>query len=275
MTLQRRALLVGALALPLSIAACKGDGSQGNAGATASAAPETEVVVFAAASLGEAFRALEPVFVGRHPGAKVTFQLAGSQELRTQIEHGASADVFASADTAHMDALVTQERVIDPRIFARNEPVMVVASNRKADLATFADLPKAERIVVGEATVPIGRYTGQILDKANATLGADFRARVDAKVISRELNVKQVLAKVTLGEADAGIVYRTDARAAKDVAVVVIPPELNVVATYPIARVERAAHPDLGRAFVALVLSAEGRAVLAEHGFGVDAEPPR
>jgi len=116
--------------------------------------------------------------------------------------------------------------------------------------------------------VPIGAYTLQILQKAATKLGADFPARVQAKVASRELNVRQVLAKVVLGEADAGIVYRSDASAARGkVAVVAIPPEANVIAEYPIAALKAAPHPDLARRFIDLVKSPAGAAALREAGF--------
>jgi molybdate transport system substrate-binding protein len=233
------------------------------------AAPaERELVVFAAASLREVFTRLGAELQRAHPGTELRFNFAGSQELRTQLEHGASADVFAAADFRHMDALVRAGSAATPALFARNEPVLVVAQESAASLRSLADLPAAERIVIGTPEVPIGRYTLQILDLASARLGADFRARVEARVVSRELNVRQVLAKVTLGEAQAGIVYRSDARAAGDeVAVVDIPPNLNVVAEYPIAVLARAPHPALARAFVELVRSPRGQAELAAAGF--------
>jgi molybdate transport system substrate-binding protein len=123
--------------------------------------------------------------------------------------------------------------------------------------------------VIGTPEVPIGRYTLQILDRASVTpVGADFRSRVEARVVSRELNVRQVLAKVSLGEAQAGIVYRTDAQSARSqVTVVTIPPEINVTADYPIAVVTGTAHPTLARAFVDLVLSVEGQRALRSAGF--------
>ena len=147
--------------------------------------------------------------------------------------------------------------------------MIVVARESVEKIRSLADLPSAERIVIGVPEVPIGRYTLQILDRASATaLGADFRARVEAKVVSRELNVRQVLAKVSLGEADAGIVYRTDARAARDgVGVVTIPLDVNVIAEYPIAVVSDAAHPALARDWVDFVVSVEGQRVLAKAGF--------
>jgi molybdate transport system substrate-binding protein len=240
------------------------------------AAREDALVVFAAVSLREAFTAIGRDFEHAHPGMKITFNFAGTQELRTQLEHGAAADVFASADQRHMDELLRARRVTDPVVFARNEPVVVVAKAKAAALRTFADLPSARRIVVGAEEVPIGRYTLQILERVAQRLGPDFRARVDARVVSRELNVRQVLAKVSLDEADAGIVYRTDAATAADkVTVMSIPEDVNVIAEYPIAAVAGAAHPALARAWVALVLSTGGQQALAGAGFLPVASGPR
>ena len=138
----------------------------------------------------------------------------------------------------------------------------------------LADLPRAERIVVGAPEVPIGSYTLQILRRAAGKLGADFPMRVEAKIVSRESNVRQVLAKVQLGEADAAIVYLSDALAARGkVAVVEIPPELNVMAEYPIAALKAAPHPDLARRFIELVRSPAGLSDLHEAGFVPCARP--
>jgi len=175
-----------------------------------------ELEVYAAASLREAFGELGRQFEAKHPGTKLVFNLAGSQELRTQIENGAPADVFASADQKHMQALLAAKLAGKPRIFARNEPVLVVPEGNPARIRGLRDLPGAKRIVVGVPEVPIGAYTLRILDAASERYGGDFRERVEARVVSRELNVRQVLAKVGLGEADAAIVYRTDAATAKD-----------------------------------------------------------
>jgi len=247
------ALLAGA-----PVTACRG--------AAPPAAGET-LTVFAASSLREAFTTLGETLERRYPGARVTFAFAGSQELRAQIEHGAPADVFASADTRHMQALREAGLVDAPIIFARNEPVIAVGAGTTG-IASLGDLPRARRLVIGAPDVPIGRYTLQILDRAAATLGPDFRARVEARVVSRELNVRQVLAKLRLGEADAAVVYRTDARAAgAGVEEVAIPPEINVTAEYPIAIVARTPRPPLARAWLALVASAEGRAALRTRGF--------
>ena len=234
----------------------------------ARAAGPRELVVFAASSLREAFAGLGATFEREHPGTKVTFSLAGSQELRTQIEHGAPADVFASADWMHMRALVASRLAASPRTFARNEPVLVVPRDNPAGLRTLADLPHARRIVLAAAEVPIGAYTQHILDAASRRYGAVFRSSVEAHVVSRELNVRQVLSKVALGEADAAVVYRTDARnAGRAVEVIPIPPELNVVAEYPVAVIENAKEKALAREFVELLLSPDGQEALARFGF--------
>jgi len=234
---------------------------------TARAAPK-ELDVYAAASLREAFGELGKQFEAKHPGTKVVFNLAGSQELRTQIENGAPADVFASADEKHMQALLAAKLASAPRIFARNEPVLVVPRGNPAHIQGLRELPQAKRIVVGVPEVPIGAYTLRILDAASGRYGSDFRGKVEARVVSRELNVRQVLAKVGLGEADAAIVYRTDAATAKDkVDVIAIPPEVNVVVDYPIAALAKAKEPALANEFVDLVLSNAGREVLSRHGF--------
>jgi molybdate transport system substrate-binding protein len=242
---------------------------------------EDQVVVFAAASLRDAFSALAESFKASHEGATVTFNFAGTQELRTQLEQGAAVDVFASADQKHMGELVSAKRVADPVLFARNEPVIVIATESAKKVHGIADLTKVKRLVIGVPEVPIGRYTLQIIDKAAETLGAKFKEKTLANVVSRELNVRQVLAKVTLGEADAGIVYLTDVQSLKDkkdsVAVVSIPPEFNVIAEYPIGVVQGAPHPTLARAFVDLVLSEAGRRALQEAGFMLppSANPPK
>ncbi|MEO5769456.1 MAG: molybdate ABC transporter substrate-binding protein [Polyangia bacterium] len=240
------------------------------AGAAAPAPPrtDTELVIFEAASLKAAFGRIAETFERTHPGTKIVTNAAGSQELRAQIEHGAAADVFASADRKHMDALVGQGLIASSRVFTCNEPVLVVRAALAASIKTLSDLPRADRIVFGAPEVPIGAYTLQILRKAATKYGDDFATRVQAKVASRELNVRQVLAKVVLGEADAGVVYRSDALSAHgDVRIVSIPPELNVTAEYPIAVLKSAPHRQLAEQWVALVKSAAGAEALRAAGF--------
>jgi len=234
----------------------------------AEAAEPKELVVYAAASLREVFQGLAEFFQKKQPGVIVRTSFAGSQELRVQIEQGAKVDVFASADQKHMKALQEQALVQSPSIFAQNEPVLIVPVGNPAKLSTFADLPKADRIVIGAPEVPIGAYTVAILGAAEKTYGSEFGVQVAKHIRSRELNVKQVLAKVTLGEADAGIVYKTDALTAKErITTIAIPDSVNVVASYPIAVLSGAPHADLAKAWIALVLSKEGQAILAAAGF--------
>jgi molybdate transport system substrate-binding protein len=231
--------------------------------ASTTRAEEREITVFAAASLREVFEDLAKAFEAKS-GVKVLVNLAGSQELRTQIENGARADVFASADQKHVAALVKAKLAANPRVFARNTPVVIVPKDNPAKVRSFDQLPRAKKLVIGVPEVPIGTYTLEILEKT----GADFKQKVLANVASRELNVRQVLAKVSLGEADAGIVYRTDAMAGKDkVQIIEIPANVNVIAEYPVAVLSKAPQAAAARAFVDLLLSADGQKRLAAAGF--------
>ena len=185
-----------------------------------------------------------------------------------QIEHGAGADVLASADERQLRLLAAAGLTDAPRVFARNEPVIVVPAGNPAKVEDLRDLRQAQRIVLGAPEVPIGAYALRILDAASTLYGTGFRQAVEAHVASRELNVRQVLAKVRLGEADAAIVYRTDAISGGDsVLAISIPKEVNAVAEYPIAALRSAADPALARAFVDFVLSPAGQAVLGRFGF--------
>ena len=236
--------------------------------ATSPAAP-TELVVFAAASLREACTALQAPFEEAHPGVHLRFNFAGSQELRTQLEQGAPADVFLSADRRQMELAQKASVVGREQLFLSNVPVLVVPRTNPGHLQRFADLPTAQRLVIGTPEVPIGRYTLELLERANRVLGADFSARVQARVVSRELNVKQVLTKVVLGEADAGIVYQSDAQSVLgQVQLVPIPADINVVAQYPMAAVLRLAQPALAEAYLRFLLSPPAQAAFARFGFG-------
>jgi molybdate transport system substrate-binding protein len=234
----------------------------------ARAAEEQELVVFAAASLREVCQNLALTFEKQHPNLKVRFNFAGSQDLRVQIEHGAKADVFASADWKNMKSLAGQGLVAEPAVFARNLPVVVVPKNNPAKVTTFAELAKVTHLVVGAPEVPIGAYTETIFAAAEKLYGKAFGEKLRTNVRSHELNVRQVLTKVAMGEADAGIVYTTDALTMPDkVQIVDIPPTIDVVAEYPMAALKAAPHADLARDFVRLVLSKEGEKVLTSAGF--------
>ena len=227
---------------------------------------DAELLVFAAASLREVFTELAHAFERANANVRVALQCAGTQELRAQLEHGARADVFASADPHHADALARAGLLEPPLPFARGGLAVVVASEARLRIPSIAALGEAERIVVGARESPIGRYTEALLERADRRFGGGLRARVEARVVSREPSVRQVLAKVRLGEADAGIVYASDLVGLEDIVAIPIPPELDVVVTYPIARVVRAANPELAARFVALARSEEARSVLVARG---------
>jgi molybdate transport system substrate-binding protein len=236
---------------------------------TAITAPKT-LSVFAAASLTDAFTEIGNNFEAANPGNTVTFNFAGSQALQTQIEQGAPADVFASASKSNMDALVTGHLVAQdaPQQFLNNKLVVILPKDNPAGLTTLEDLSKSGiKLVLAADTVPVGKYARQALDLMDAKFGSGYKTKVLANVVSNEDNVRQVFAKVQLGEADAGIVYTSDAVAAPELKTIEIPAGLNVIAKYPIAPLIKAENTDLARAFIAYVLSADGQAVLQKWGF--------
>jgi molybdate transport system substrate-binding protein len=228
--------------------------------------------VFAAASLTGAFGEIARAFEAANPGVTVASNFAGSQALRTQIEQGASADVFASADHKNMDTMVTENLIADGKYqdFANNWLVVILPPKNPANIQTLQDLAKpGVKLDLADASVPVGNYARQALTSMSkdASFGSDFSDKVLANVVSNETDVKQVVSKVDLGEADAGIVYVTDAQAAPDLKSVAIPDSFNVIARYPIAVVAKSPHADLAAAFVAYVLSPAGQAVLQKWGF--------
>lgn len=227
---------------------------------------KVELPVFAASSLTEAFGDLEREFEALHPTVDVQVTFSGSQILRLQIEQGARADVFASANESHMQSLITGGLVEQAQVFGRNELVVIVPTDNPAGIDSFADLNEASRLVIGTDNVPVGIYTRQVFKQARAVYGEEFVDAVVDRVVSEESNVRLVRAKVELGEADAAVVYRTDALASDRIQIVPIPDALSAPANYTIGALSRA-QSDVARAFVSYVLSSEGREVLARHGF--------
>ena len=230
--------------------------------------------VFAAASLKDAFDALAPEFAAQNGGAQIVYNLGGSQQLTQQLAGGAPADLFASANARQMQAAVDAGRVAPnaSRIFAHNRLVVVYPADNPAQIDDLADLARPGlKLVLAAPQVPAGQYALEFLDKAAAAPGMppDYRAAVLANAVSYEENVRSVLNKVTLGEADAGIVYASDVAgdATGRVGTLEIPAALNVAAEYPVAPVLDAEQPELARRFVELLLSPQGRAVLEQHGF--------
>jgi len=235
------------------------------------AAPPRTLSVFAAASLTKAFGDLADTLKKRTPGLEISFNFAGSQQLALQIEQGASADVFASADPRWM-ASVRDSGLVEglPRIFAHNR--LVVITPVSAPLAGLEDLARpGVKLVLAADAVPAGRYARRALTSIPQLEGyaPDFAQRALANVVSNEEDVKAVVAKVQLGEADAGIVYVSDVTpaVARHVKRIEIPDAANVIADYPVAVLRHARNPEAARAFVALLLSPEGQRVLQVNGF--------
>lgn len=237
------------------------------------APPNVELQVFAAASLTEAFQALGKLFSAANPGVTVVFNFAGSQQLAAQITQGAPADVFASANRRQMEVAIESGRVISPTVqtFVRNRLVVVTPQANPAALATLQDLAKpGVKLVLADPAVPVGQYSLDMLDRAiqDATFGAAFKDTVLNNVVSYEENVRVVLTKVLLGEADAGIVYTSDVALDRArVGQIAIPDALNTIASYPIAPINDSAHPEQAQRFVDFVLSADGQTILAQYGF--------
>lgn len=228
------------------------------------------LTVFAAASLTDAFTEIGKNFEAANPGAVVNFSFGGSQMLRTQIEQGAQVDVFASANTKEMDTLVSSGLVGagTATIFLTNQLVVILPAENPANITSLRDLSKAGlKLVLAAEEVPVGKYARQALDNMDRSIGPSFKDKVLANVVSNEDNVKQVVAKVQLGEADAGIVYISDAVAAVELKRIEIPAADNVIAEYPIAVLIQSTNTDVARAFVGYVLSPEAQAVLQKWGF--------
>jgi molybdate transport system substrate-binding protein len=232
------------------------------------------LTVFAAASLTDAFNAIGKAFQAANPGATVTFNFAGSQQLAQQIGQGAPADVFASANNAQMAVVIKSGQVVSgtQKTFARNRLVVIYPTANPAGLTKLQDLAKAGiKIVLADKSVPVGGYALDFLTKASndPSFTATYSPTVLANVVSYETDVKQVLAKVSLSEADAGIVYTTDITtdAAGKVGRMDIPDNLNTIASYPIASIQGSPNAALAQKFVDYVLSSDGQAVLATYGF--------
>jgi molybdate transport system substrate-binding protein len=242
------------LAAALLAAACGGNGN--NSSGSDSGSP-AEIKVFAAASLTAAFSRIGQDYAAANPGTKVTFNFAGSQALATQIQQSAPADVFASADTTNMGKVSSQ--VGTPKHFASNLLQIIVAKGNPKGVKGLSDLSNPDlKVVLAAPDVPAGTYAGKALDAQHVTV----------KPVSLEDDVKAVVTKVSLGEADAGIVYVTDVTAGGDkVEGLDIPESQNVPATYPIAVVKASSHQSQAQSFTDMVLSGQGQQVLKSFGF--------
>jgi molybdate transport system substrate-binding protein len=231
------------------------------------------LTVFAAASLTDAFRDIGQAFEALHPGVQVILNFAGSQRLALQIEQGARADIFAAADQRNMDKLIAAGLIDSeaPVTFARNQLVVILPAENPGGIETLRDLarPGLKLLLAGEQ-VPVGAYARQVLENlsGDAAFGPGFKDAVLQNLISNEENVKQVVAKIQLGEADAGIVYRSDVTPslAGKLRTIGIPDRHNVEAAYPVAIVDTASDVALARQFVQFVLGPDSRRILQRWG---------
>ena len=253
------------LVLMLLLVGCTGPSASGPGASQ-------EVTVFAATSLIDAFQEMKAAFEASSPEARVFLNLAGTPTLRIQIEQGARADIFASADAMQM-AQAVSAGVIEgaPVVFARNQ-LVVISPARGSRVQELSDLAQPGiKLVLGLPNVPVGAYAREALFKMESApdLGSGFASRVLNNLASLETNVRQVVTKVALGEADAGITYASDVtgQVAEKLQFLPIPDRYNVEAEYPMAIVKGAPHPQLARKFLQFVLSPTGQAVLARHGF--------
>ena len=259
-------LATAVLALALAAGGCAAAASQ-------DATPADTITVFAAASLAEPFRAVADAFEAGHPGVDVTFNFAGSQALRTQLEHGARADVFASADWEQMAAIRKANLLGNaPEYFATNR-LAVVAPAGSDSVPGLDDLARpGVSVAIASAEVPAGAYARATLNlmAQSEDFPDNFADSVLANVVTHEANVRAVAQKVALGEVDAGMVYETDAKAAQrdnSLRVIEIPLPFNPAAEYPIASLGEAANPQVALDFIAFVQGDDGQAILREYGF--------
>ncbi len=255
----------------LLLAACGGSTTTTTSPTATTASPVT-LNVFAAASLTESFTQIATQYEKLHPNIIIKSEFAGSQILEQQIANEAPADIFASADLANMEKASNAGLVGPSQVFVKNRLVVIIPASNPGKINTLKDLAnKGLKIDIEASTVPAGAYTLQVLNNMaqSPDYGPAYKAAVLGNVVSQEDNVKAVVQKVQLGEADAGFVYRsdvTDAVASK-LTFIPIPDNFNVVAQYPIAVVKSSTHQSEAQQFIQYILSADGQAVLVKFHF--------
>lgn len=240
------------------------------------------LTVFAASSLTEAFTELGEAFEAERPGSSVALNFDGSQRLRFQLEHGAQADVFASADQKQMDR-ARESGLLTSRIveFASNRLVLIVPNSSLNDqvgeeaetaVKSLADLArKGVKLAFAQTEVPAGSYSRMVIQRMAAVprFGPEYAESVLGNLVTEEPNVRNVLQKVALGEVDAGFVYYSDALVASDISMIQVPDEVSVVASYTVASLKNSNQPEATNAFIDFILSSAGQEILIRHGFGV------
>ncbi|KUG19508.1 MAG: molybdate ABC transporter substrate-binding protein [Methanomicrobiaceae archaeon] len=260
-------VIAAILLAAVCISGCIGNPAQ-------SGGDKTELTVFAAASLTEAMTDIKNDYETMHPDIRVTLNLDGSQALRTQIEQGAYADVFLSANTRHLYALRDQGLMENDTIglFAKNRLAVIVPAANPGNIASLEDLARPGiRLVIGTKDVPVGDYARQILDKMadDDAYGPSYREAVQNNVMSEETAVTHIVAKVQLGEADAGIAYESDVspRDRDTISMIPIPDTYNVIAEYPAGVLKCSGNRDEALHFIRYLQGEQGGEVLARYGF--------
>ncbi len=243
------------------------------AGPAVTAPSGKEIVIFAASSLTDPLIEASPAFSNANGGVRLTFNFGGTPQLRTQLEQGARADVFLSANVEQMQAAIKSGAVSGATpVFAQNKLVVITPKSNPGKITKLEDLARpGVKVIITQKDVPVGVYTREAFKKmaANRAFGADFEARVNANIKSEESNVKQLVTKVQLGEADAAVVYSSDvsAKVSPDVATIPVPDEFNTIADYLAAVVKDAREPALARSFIGFLASENGKAILKKHNF--------
>ncbi|MBD0745748.1 molybdate ABC transporter substrate-binding protein [Streptomyces sp. CBMA152] len=260
LTPRRAAAAVITAALLVPLAACgsdKKDDSKTDTPASGAAAPKAHLTVLAAASLTDVFKTVGAAYEKEHPGTKVKFSFAGSQELAAQVKQGAPADALVTADTKTMDGLKSDTGAAT--VIAKNRLVIATGKGNPKKVGALKDLADTKlKVVLAAPEVPVGRYSKKVLDAQKITV----------KPVSQEPNVRAVLSKVELGEADAGIVYKTDAATATaKVEAVDIPDAQNAVASYPAATLKTSKNAAAATAFVQWLSTPEAQKILQDAGF--------
>ncbi len=246
----------------LMLIACGGDAGEGSE----SGRWQGDLVVYAASSLTEAFGDIGNLYEDEHRGSTIKFSFESSSTLASQIVEGAPADVYASADTVQMGMVQGEGLAPDPKPFATNRLVVITPEDNPRGVTDPEDLAEdGLKLVLAGSEVPAGSYAREMLGRLGV-LGP-----AEANVVSNEEDVKAVVSKVRLGEADAGVVYRTDltSEVEDDLQVIDVPREASPLAVYPIAALSGAPNPGGARDFVDLVNSEPGAGVLRSFGFGV------
>lgn len=266
--------VVAIILAAIIVAGCTTQPAQPVITPTPTAIQQKELTVFAAASLTGVVTEIARDYELLHPGVKVVTNFDGSQALRTQIEQGASADVFLSANTKHMNALRDKGLMENSTIglFVKNKLAVITPASNPANITTLKDLANPDiRLVIGTKDVPVGDYARQILTKmANDTAyGVSYQEAVLGNVMSEETTVTAVVAKVQLGEADAGIVYESDITPDNrdKFVVIAIPDKYNVIADYPVGVLKDSTNKDEAASYIAYLKSDPGKAAFMKYGF--------